>query len=299
MTMRGRLKTAAVLALLGILAFLSWRAEWAGHGNEAEVLSLLRELKELDARWDAQAARYAASLAAGEPTPARGRELGRILGDLDRVAGLAEVASELPALRRGLTEKAAAREALEAHHAATAAALAEAVTAAGALAGEASTMRLKNPRCAERCVALAGEASLLAASARLDETGDSAFTTRLATITEAAIAADPALAAPAFAAQLALRAFVEARAREREAARNFGFHPAGGRIGLLSREIERSARTSFEERERWRIYLLSYAAALLIGVTYLAWRAHAALAGLRKANERLEKRLANRTAKSR
>ena len=64
----------------------------------------------------------------------------------------------------------------------------------------------------------------------------------------------------------ALGAFLAARAEERDAARKFGFLTAGGRVDLLSQSISRSVQDSLDDKERWRVYLFFYAAALLVGV---------------------------------
>ncbi|HEX4943517.1 MAG TPA: ATP-binding protein, partial [Usitatibacteraceae bacterium] len=121
------------------------------------------------------------------------------------------------------------------------------------------------------------------------------FMARLATLHEAAMAADPSLAAPAARAEQALRAFLAARAEERDAVQKFGFITAGGRVELLTQSISRSVQASLEDKERWRVYLFYYAAALLLGLGYLAARVFAAQAALSEANESLEKRVAART----
>jgi signal transduction histidine kinase len=53
--------------------------------------------------------------------------------------------------------------------------------------------------------------------------------------------------------------------------------------------------SSLEDKERWRVYLFFYAAALLVGVGWLAARVFATQAALKEANESLEKRVALRT----
>jgi signal transduction histidine kinase len=69
----------------------------------------------------------------------------------------------------------------------------------------------------------------------------------------------------------------------------------GARVDLLSGNISRSVQASLDDKERWRVYLIFYAAALLIGMGWLAARVFAAQAALREANEGLEQRVASRT----
>ena len=292
---RGALLGLLAVALLGMLAFLYSRTEAIDFKRDAETLSLLGELKDLDARWDADASRYAQSLATAITVADRGATLSRILRELDRSTGRREVADALPAIREGMQNKGAAWDELKALHARSVDAFAAAQSATAALARDAATMRLRDSRRAERYTALAGESNALAAAARVPESADGSFAARLATLRESAVAADPSLDAPAAAAQAALGAFLAARAKEREAAQKFGFLTVGGRVELLSRTISRAVQASLDDKERWRVYLFFYAAALLLGVGLLAARVFAAQAALKEANESLERRVVERT----
>ena len=93
-----------------------------------------------------------------------------------------------------------------------------------------------------------------------------------------------------------LRDFLAARAEERKRRAEVRLpHRRRARIELLSQTISRAVEASLDDKERWRVYLFFYAAALLIGVGYLAARVIAAQAALREANESLEKRVEERT----
>jgi signal transduction histidine kinase len=290
--MRGILLAIVALVLLGTLAFLYSRTEAIDFRRDAEVLALLRELKELDTRWDADAARPAADASA--PVPDRGPVLARILRELGH-ASRPEVAAALPSIREGMAAKTAAWGALGARRAQTAQAVAEAKSAVAALSSDAGFLRLSDPRRAERYVALAGEVQSLAAEVRAAEDLSGPLDARLATLREAARAASPPLVEKAVRAEQALRAVLAARAAERDAARKFTFLTVGSRVDLLSQTISRSVQASLEDKERWRVYLFFYAAALLVGVGWLAARVFAAQAALRAANESLEKRVKERT----
>jgi two-component system, NtrC family, sensor kinase len=289
---RGVLLALVAIALLAALAFLYSRTEAIDFKRDAEVLSLLRELKEIDTRWDADAGRIAAG---GSPGADRGSTLARVLRELDRATDRPEVAAALPAIREGMAGKTAAWEGLKARHAKTAGALAEASAAVAALASDATFMRLSDPRRAERYVALAGEARALVAEVRAAEGANGPLEARIATIREAAVATAPALAERGARVEQALRALLAARLEERDAAQKFAFLTVGGRVDLLAQTISRSVQSALEDKERWRVYLFFYAAALLVGVGWLAARVFAAQAALREANEGLEKRVKERT----
>jgi signal transduction histidine kinase len=294
---RTALLALAAAVLLGTLAFLYSRTQAIDFQKDAEVLALLGELKDLDTRWDADATRLAAALAAKDAPPDRGAALARILRQFDGVAPRPEIAGELAAIRDGMRGKSAAWETLKARHARSAEAQAAAQAAAAALAAEAGTLRLKDPRRAERFTALAGEATSLAATAQALGPGvpDGAFEARLATLKEAALAADPVLGTAAVRTEAALREFLAARIQEQAAAQAFSFLTVGARVDLLSGTISRSVQSALDDKERWRVYLIFYAAALLVGVGWLVARVLATQSALREANEGLERRVAERT----
>jgi len=285
--------------LLGTLAFLYSRTEAIDFKRDAQALSLLRELRDLDTRWDADASRLA-SAPVGSPAPTdRSGPLARILRELESVSTIRpQLASALPPIKQGMAEKAAAWTVLKEKHARSAEALAAATAAAAALSAEAGSLRLRDSRNAERYTVVAGEAGQLVSAARLLDTDappSPLFEARLATLKEAAQAADPGLGAAGAKAEAALRDFLSARADARKAEQKFSFLTVGARVEQLAQGMSRGIESSLEDKERWRVYLFFYAAALLIGVGYLAARVVAAQAALKAANESLEKRVRERT----
>jgi signal transduction histidine kinase len=75
----------------------------------------------------------------------------------------------------------------------------------------------------------------------------------------------------------------------------FHFHTFGGRIELTIRNLGQRLEAGLDDTHRWRIYLGAYAAALLLGVAYLALRVAHAQAALQAANDQLERRVTDRT----
>jgi signal transduction histidine kinase len=292
---RGALLGLLAIVLLGTLAFLFSRTEAIDFKRDAETLSLLRELKDLDARWDADASRYSVALTPGPALPDRGPMLARILRELERASGRPEVEAALPAIKEGMAGKSAAWDSLRQRHAKSLETFSAAQSASAALASDANFMRLSDPRRADRHAALAAEAQALFLAIRATDALDGPLRARLASLGEAAREASPSLADQGARTQAELQAFADARAAEREEAQKFGFLTVGGRVDLLTQTISRSVQASLEDKERWRVYLFFYAAALLIGVGWLAARVFAAQAALREANESLEKRVVERT----
>ena len=294
---RGALSGIAAIVLLGALAFLYSRTQAIDFKRDAEVLSLLRELKDVDSRLDADAARLTADLSLASARADRTGTLGRILRELEVTANRPEVVAAIASIRQGMAEKTAAWDALKAMHAKSLETFAAATRTSASFASEAATLRLRDARRAERLTALAGEVSQILSAVRTIESArlPGPLEAQLATLKDAATAADPALAAPGADTERAIREFVAARAAELDAAQKFSFLTVGSRVDLLTQTISRAVQASLDDKERWRTYLFFYAAALLIGVGYLAARVAAAQAALKAANEGLEKRVAERT----
>src|SRR4051812_36557478 len=91
-----------------------------------------------------------------------------------------------------------------------------------------------------------------------------------------------------------LRAQAQAPA-EAAALQRFEYQTLGSRLALAQRSLSQRMEQSLDETDRWRVYLAFYAAALLVGVGYLAARVTQAQAALRAANETLERRVVERT----
>ena len=74
---------AAALALLGLLVFLFVKPDASHYRDEAAALALVRELKDVDTRWDVDALRMTDALSgAAPPLPDRGPIIARILHEL-------------------------------------------------------------------------------------------------------------------------------------------------------------------------------------------------------------------------
>ncbi|HEX7404079.1 MAG TPA: ATP-binding protein, partial [Usitatibacter sp.] len=118
---------------------------------------------------------------------------------------------------------------------------------------------------------------------------------RVATLRAESVAIHPSLGDAGSAAEAAGRSFLSARTREDALWQRFSFLTLGGRIELSARSLSTAIEHSLDEKDRWRVYLFFYALGLLIVSGYLAMRVASAQAMLRDANEKLEKRVSERT----
>jgi signal transduction histidine kinase len=292
------LRVLGAVALLGLLGFLFLRTEVLDFKRDTELLDRLRELKDVDTRWDADALRLT-----GEAQPSTaGRtdhagRVTRILRELEAGAPSAALATQLQALRKGMSEKTVAFESLRNAHARTLESHARAQAALTELAEAAAVARRNDVRRADAANALEAQTQLVRAGVRVSSFDAAAEAERpsLATLPEAAAAADPALGELGTRAQAAARDFLAARAAENDAWRKLSYLTVGPRIELTARSLSKSIGESLDDKERWRVYLFAYAGALLLGIGYLVARVASTQAQLRAANESLEQRVKERT----
>ena len=299
-TMRRAALQIAAVALLAALVFLFVKTEVASYKGEMQALSLLRELRDLDARWDLEGARLADDLSGRAAQPSDPSALfARILQELDQPEAKA-AARVNGSLRAAVAEKQQAFRSLQQQHQQSVEALAIARQALGALVEEIPAARARNPRAAASAADVIANAEQVMAQLRtsgIEAAGElqPAIEGRLSILVPAARTVDPSLGASARRAEEAVREFARVRTLEAGAWRKFAYLTLGSRAQLAARELSSSIENALEEKDRWRVYLSAYAAALLLGVGYLVARLMRADAALRRANAELEQRVAERT----
>jgi signal transduction histidine kinase len=294
---RGALMAIAAALLLGALVFLFVKTAGIDIRQDSQALSLLREMHSLDSHWDDDISRLINEFRKTPPASDFPAMIGRSLAQAERGAR-EPLRKELTGLRGALEEKKNAAQALREAHAKTyeaAKAYEQALMTLEQLAAARANARPGN-RPLSGTSALAAQLRsdiprrLESFAARLPQ-----MEQRLAVAREEAIATDPGMGETANAAAAAGNAFFDARAAEDRAWKKLDVLTLGGRIDLTSRTLSKNVETTLDEKERWRIYLLFYAAALLIVVGYLGTRIAHAQNQLRVANEELELRVNERT----
>ena len=288
-TTRGVLGALGAAFLLGTLVFLFVKTAGIDFKHDSNALSLLREMKDFDSRWDDDAVRISNDFAGAAPQADFAAMMGRILHEVDRLATRESLRKEIARLRSALTEKETAFKALRDAHRASVEAGRAMDESLGSLAQLAAARKVGIVVTVEQMRADIGR--------RLETFGARvpALERRVATLRSEAVAGDPSLAEAATAAQSAGRAFLAARTAEGEVFRKFSFLTLGGRIDLSARTLSKAIEDTLDEKERWRVYLFVYALALLIATGYLGIRVATTQAELRRSNEDLEKRVSERT----
>ena len=275
-TTRVALQALAAGTLLAALAFLFVKTAGVDVKNEAQALSLLRQMKDVDSHWDDEVERTTDDFSPSTPRSDFGAMMSRLLTELERIPAGGEFRGEISKLRGGLAEKAQAARATQEGHERTRAAAAAFISSLDDLDAPGKSL---SP-------AMAAAVKQLRQDARR----------RLANFPARANAiAERLQALPARGARGAGEAFLAARDAEYGVWKRFTFLTLGGRIDLASRTVAASIDRLLDEKDRWRAYLFAYALALLIAASYLAVRVATTQAQLRRANDELEHRVSERT----
>lgn len=306
----GPLVAAIAVVLAATLGFLYYKTQETGLTRHNEVLGLLRELKEIDARWDVEMFRARSELkAATVPSADYRAGVARIQQDL--VMAEREIVS--PALRAGLPQlggaliqKADLMEKFKKANAATKQALARVLRAESEFPGLVRGAWQDFPE-RERLVAaesavvqVLAEAQRYYLSPGLERREN--LEALIADLRTSGSRLPPALREALVRLEGHVQQLLGAKPVEQEVFAKVSFLPAGPRIDSLSGAFSREVTARLETREIYRVYLVAFAGALLILIAYLAARlaasyrlVNAANIALQEANEGLEKRVAERT----
>ncbi len=277
-------------ALVGALFYLYDKTQAIDLRESNEVLELLRELKETDARWDVDVLRARLELSTSE-LPA----INRSAAVLKTLHGLADAAQRTssPALGAGLPElvkaiqlKAELVEKFKAENSYAKAALQALLNDAAELNAPAAGQRPPAPvleAALNRLLATATQYYWLAQDAPRQ-----GMETAAGELQSAAGALPEALREKAARLVTAGAALLKHKPAEHDLFTRLAFLTSGPRIDTLTFSFSRELEGTLQEKERFRVYLIAYAGALLILLAYLGAR-------LKAANQSLELRVRERT----
>ena len=300
---RRALLAAVTVALAAILGYLYLQTEGADFKHQNEVLAALRELKEIDSRWDVDILRAHTELAPPEAAPPdHGATVARILRDLTATGaalGSPVLARGLPELGAAFSQKAEMLDRFRKANAAARQALAQLVTSDTEIAGLVRGL-WRDFRERERLVAAeSATVQLIAESQRYyfnpAEERRKLIETILADLREAAPRLPPALRAGLARVDARARELLDAKPGEQELFTRLAFMTAGPRVDSLTAAFSRELEAMLLEQEFYRSYLVAYSGALLVLIGYLAARLIASYRLLNAANEELERRVIERT----
>ena len=301
----------AALALIGVLAFLYDKTQAGDMRGQSEALSRLRELKEIDARWDADVQRSASERdAASGPLLDRRAALDSTLRRLTATArdasskALSASLLQISLLMRQKAqlvedfkaENAAARKGLDGSAQFTRE-LGELLATAPALAAPAGKPPGNPMEAALGRIAtgaplyfwLAREAQQRDLEAALLDVQQAAGVLAATPPSALPPASTEALQSKSALLREALATLLARKAAEQKLTVQIAALPTSARIGALTQSLERELESGLQEKDVYRAYLIGYAGALLILLGWLVFK-------LRAANVSLEERVQQRTA---
>jgi len=300
---RRALLAAGTLALAATLGFLYYKTQSADFKHQNEALGLLRELKEIDARWDVDILRARTDFSQPQaPSLDPGAALARIQRDLAAAAqtlGSPVLKGGLPDLAGAFSQKAGMVDQFKQANAATKQALSQVLSSeaeiAGLVRGSWQDFRERERLVAAESVAV----QLIAETQRyyfaLGEKQFKLVETVAADLRRAAPRLPPALRDGLNRLDARVRQLLAAQPGEHELFVKLSFLTAGPRVDSLTGAFSRELEAALVEQEFYRAYLVAYSGALLILLGYLATRLIASYRLLNAANEELERRVVART----
>jgi len=269
---------AAAAALIGLLGFLYLRSQGVDYHQQSEILGYLRELREIDGRWDIGVLRSRIEVAAGRESAAAPQN-NRVPDLLQRLKTAATEVNS-PVLERGLPELTRAFEQkteLLNRHRTAAATVSSALTkivefdteVAGLVRGAWQAVPQR-----ERLVAVESTAALLFAhvmryAADPTEEERKNVETFAADLRQAGNGMPQVLREGLARMDATVQQVLGAKPMEDELFRRIALASAGPRIDSLTDAFSAETAETQINSERYRIYLIAYAGAMLILIGWL------------------------------
>ena len=272
-------------ALAGALAFLYNKTEAIDLRQQNEILGYLRELKDIDSRWDLDVVRARSEFAAELPAPNRGPAAAKALENLNVAVQRTPstvLTEALPELRAAIEQKAVLVEKFKTENAAAQGAVRDVLKNAAELSTQAAALKPRPPALDPAVAALTAGAPLYYWLAQDAQRAN----------LEAAAAAVRALpdAVGDAAAKLdkAVQVLLKAKPAEQAIFPKLLLLTSGARLEALTFSFNREVEAVLADKERYRVYLIAYAGALLVLLAYFG-------GNLKAANLDLERRVQLRT----
>lgn len=271
----------SAVALIGLLAFIYVKSQGVDYRQQSEVLGYLRELREIDGRWDIEVLRARIEGATGKSLSAgdRGDRVPELLRRLKTAAADVDspvLAQGLPALVKSFEQKTELLTRYRAAGATVSQSLARMVEFDGEIAGLVRGAWQSVPQ-RERLVAIESTAALLFAHVMryaADPTDAERKSVELfaADLRKAGSGMPPALTEGLGRMDATVQQILGAKPVENELFQKISIASAGPRIDSLTDAFSAETANTQLDSERYRIYLIAYAGALLILTGWLLSR---------------------------
>ena len=310
-SMRTIMGVALAVILAATLAFLYYKTDAVDFKRHSSILANLRELKDIDGRWDAELFRSHGEFGRGfAPSSNIAQALERALAGLAADAPASpSMSSNLEPLKAAFAEKAGLMEKHRASSASVRDALVGAVTGIAEIQSMARGARLANvgggggDRLASLDVHLAElQSQLLRFNLAPDTTTRSRLEAATAPLRQGEARFPDVLAVSIGKLIGQTDSFMKTRPQEQELFSRLSLLTAGPRVDTVTNAVHRELESRLQEKEIFRVYLIAYSGSLLILLAHVGSRLRQsyklvadANAALKRANQGLEKRVAERT----
>ena len=287
--LRNVLLGLGALALVAVLAFLYDKTQAVDMREQGEVLDTLRLLKEIDTRWDIEVLRARLESGSEPPAPARREIAAQALQSLEsalRKTPSPSLAAGLPELRRAILEKERLVQKFRAEDAGAKDALAELFRRASEARAQAAERKPPLPALDAALSQLVAAASRYFAFAQ--EAQSKGMEAALADLQTAQSALAEPLRSQLLQLSGAAETLLKRRAAEQQTFDTLSSLTSGPRLDTLTTQFNRELEATVSDKERFRVYLIAYAGALLILIAWLGSK-------IRAANLSLEHRVRDRT----
>lgn len=291
-------------ALVALLGFLYLKSQGIDYRRQNEILSYLRELREIDARWDLEVLRARVEGTSGkarqtDDRSARAPELLRRLQQSAADAGSPVLSRSLPALVQAFNQKIELMNRYRAASATVTQSLGRMVEFDNEIAGLVRGVWGSFPQ-RDRLIAVESTSALLFAQVMryaTDPTDTQRKNVELfaADLRKAGTGVPPALREGLARVDTTVEQILGAKPVENELFQKIAIASAGPRIDSLTDAFSLETADLQSDGERYRIYLIAYAGALLILIGWLLSKLAVSYNLLNEANRALESRVEERT----
>jgi signal transduction histidine kinase len=301
--------TVLAVVLVAGLALLYFKTDIGQFRRQVQIASYLRELKDIDTRWESELTRLRSEAAPTSLAAAHAAErLRRALQGIEDEAAVSRIVSfSFPELKRAFMDKA---ELMERYRGVAAEARQRLETALETAPDINKSLRqalLASPRQRDRIAAFeqdlgAVQTEVLRFNLAPDATQIGRLEATLAGLRKADLPASPTLGPLLQKFLAAVDQFYKTKLQEQEIYNRLTYLTAGPRLDTLTSAFHREMEAAVQEKELFRTALITYAGVLLILLSHIGARLRqsyldiaAANAALKEANEGLERRVAERT----
>ena len=273
-------------ALAGALAFLYNKTQAVDLSQQNEILGYLRELRDIDSRWDVDVMRARADFAAAElPAPNRAATAAKALDNLTAASQRTPsnaLSAALPELRAAVEQKARLVEQFKTENSAAQSAVRDILKGTAEVGSAAATLKPHPPALDSALATLSAVAPLYYWLAQDSQRANlEAAAAALKTVPDA-------LREHAAKLDGAVQTLLKAKPAEQAIFPKLMLLTSGPRLENLTFSVNREVEAELAEKERYRVYLIAYAGALLVLLAYFG-------GNLKAANLDLERRVQLRT----